>query len=526
MIETMKRRASSALLLACSLLGIAATPSETPIPEKYRLWVDEEVVCIISDFEREAYLSLADDNARNSFIDAFWSARDPTGGTERNEFREEYGKRVEEANDLFSKRKRRAFEDPRGRLYIQLGAPQFRTRYPMEAGLHPIEHWFYQGKKPHGLPGFFNVLFFKDHGVGKYQLYDPVIDGPEALVGTFLHRRSSPDRRRVAIPVGPKVTRTVSTTQDGGDFRDRRKNALRILGSVNPELRRASLSLDPTDPVTTSGMTFASAGRLVGHLQNLENTQPVDEGYVKRVLEGKVEVEYSFRNLGMIAHFHGAFGDTQAGRLHYSIEIPPESMTLQKHKNLTSGALDVVGRIFTIEDETPVFQIDEHVELSLDKTQAARVRSFPFAFVDEIRLVPGRYRAHLIVRNLLTHDFGTVEGEFEVPVRKPGSVSLGPILIADRTRPPGSTKTEPFSFAGRGLAAGSRSRDSPAERAPRGHGDRRSGASIDRQHAGRVDDPRTDRKKREAGTGKVRRIGNGGSWCRYRCSISRRPLPW
>ena len=56
-----------------------ATPAE--LSDRHRRWLEEEVVHIIGDYEREAFLGLTDDKARQLFIDAFWKIRDPTPST-------------------------------------------------------------------------------------------------------------------------------------------------------------------------------------------------------------------------------------------------------------------------------------------------------------------------------------------------------------------------------------------------------------------------------------------------------------
>ncbi len=63
---------------------------------KYREWLDQ-VDAIISPDERSAFLALDKDYQRDAFIERFWEVRDPYQGTGRNEFRERWEARVEEA---------------------------------------------------------------------------------------------------------------------------------------------------------------------------------------------------------------------------------------------------------------------------------------------------------------------------------------------------------------------------------------------------------------------------------------------
>ncbi|MCI0617260.1 GWxTD domain-containing protein, partial [bacterium] len=62
---------------------------ELPLTEPHKKWLDV-VHWIISDYEKTAFLSLKSNEDREKFIAAFWENRDPTPGTEKNEFKEEH----------------------------------------------------------------------------------------------------------------------------------------------------------------------------------------------------------------------------------------------------------------------------------------------------------------------------------------------------------------------------------------------------------------------------------------------------
>src|ERR1039458_3203235 len=65
----------------------------------YKTWLDQEVPYIISDDERKAFLSLANDEEREAFIENFWQRRNPNPDSPENEFREEHYRRIQYAND-------------------------------------------------------------------------------------------------------------------------------------------------------------------------------------------------------------------------------------------------------------------------------------------------------------------------------------------------------------------------------------------------------------------------------------------
>jgi GWxTD domain-containing protein len=124
---------------------------------------------IMSKTEVEIYMHLADDKARDEFIADFWKKRDPSPGSEENEFKEEFYKRVESANRWFYEKGSAAngWNSERGRILLILGFPDQRDQMPMlnNPSIKAAEIWIY-----------FNYalrLEFLDYeGVGELRLYN------------------------------------------------------------------------------------------------------------------------------------------------------------------------------------------------------------------------------------------------------------------------------------------------------------------------------------------------------------------
>jgi GWxTD domain-containing protein len=145
---------------------------------------------IIIKEESKIFLELPP-SARAGFIEEFWKRRDPTPGTESNEYKEAYFQRIEEANHLFRGGGRPGWLQDRGRIYILFGPPNERQTNPMggrtvdaytdpqnmvdgrrvAAGEKPTEIWVYYNllsslQKPHSV----RLVFVDDHGTGDYKL--------------------------------------------------------------------------------------------------------------------------------------------------------------------------------------------------------------------------------------------------------------------------------------------------------------------------------------------------------------------
>ena len=145
---------------------------------------------IITREESKIFLELPP-AARADFIEKFWKRRDPTPGTEINEYKETYVQRIEEANRLFRGGGRPGWLQDRGRIYILFGPPNERETNPMggrtidaytdpqqnvdgrraATGVKPTEIWIYYNllsslQKPHTV----RLVFVDSHGTGDYRL--------------------------------------------------------------------------------------------------------------------------------------------------------------------------------------------------------------------------------------------------------------------------------------------------------------------------------------------------------------------
>jgi GWxTD domain-containing protein len=122
----------------------------------YKTWLNEEVPYIISDDERKAFMSLANDEEREAFIENFWQRRNPNPDSPENEFREEHYRRIQYANDHFAAGKP-GWKTDRGHIYIAFGPADSIDSHPsggmyerpMEEGggetsTFPFEVWHYR----------------------------------------------------------------------------------------------------------------------------------------------------------------------------------------------------------------------------------------------------------------------------------------------------------------------------------------------------------------------------------------------
>ena len=140
----------------------AAAQSETEqsLGAAYAKWLNEDVIYIIQQAERSAFLALTTDEERDKFIEQFWERRNATPGAP-NKFKEEHYRRIAYANEHFASGVA-GWQTDRGHIYILYGPPD-------ELEVHPRrEDWLY-----HHVPGVGDnaqVTFVDSTGHGDFRL--------------------------------------------------------------------------------------------------------------------------------------------------------------------------------------------------------------------------------------------------------------------------------------------------------------------------------------------------------------------
>ncbi|HLE22138.1 MAG TPA: GWxTD domain-containing protein, partial [Vicinamibacteria bacterium] len=282
-------------------------PVERLSPQ-HRKWLEEEVVYIILDREREVFLSLQTVEERERFMEAFWRKRDPNPATPQNEFKLEHYRRIDYANQFLGRETfLPGWKTDRGRMYIILGEPIEIQRFDDYNDTLPAHLWFYQGDPAKGLPSFFYLLFYKRNDVGEYRLYRPVVDGPNELVRGVAGQGARPEQ------------------------------ALAVLKEVNVELARASLSLDPAEPAD-----FENARPSLGNEAMLARIydspkRAIRTDYADAWLEygDRVSAEYSFNYVPNRSLFAVLHGPEATPFIHYSVELDPQNFTMEADEDQT-----------------------------------------------------------------------------------------------------------------------------------------------------------------------------------------------
>jgi len=185
-----------------------ARPIPDHLPEAHRRWL-EEIDVLITDEERELFLSLSKDYQRDAFIDAFWKQRDPYPDTARNEARQRWDEAVANARLHFDD----LAGDVRARFMLLNGVPT--SDHHIDCFNHRLEVWYYEWSPR--TPLRFPVIFQPRWRGGPWKRWDPF----DRSKGLALGRVANFPRGVPGCDFGPlfDAMRLVEEINEGNPYR-------------------------------------------------------------------------------------------------------------------------------------------------------------------------------------------------------------------------------------------------------------------------------------------------------------------
>lgn len=411
------------MLLACLYPNFVLPQSkpEQKMSEHYRQWLEEEVIYIITAKERDVFQKLQTDKEREIFIEAFWKQRDPTPGTPRNEFREEFYQRRKYANEYYGRgTPLPGWKTAQGRIYIILGPPRNIEDHTNINGVYPVQIWSYDGDPNYGLPTGFNIIFFKRHGTGEYILYSPSSDGPESLIADW--------------GTGLSVDYPQNTRNQQGAYQQ--------LVRLAPNLAYQTLSLIPGERVMEGTVSLASM-KLIGNVFSYPQKK-VEDQYAEALLKYKdiIEVDYSANYIDSDASLQIIKDEAGFFMVHYSIE--PKRISVGAYGETYSTNFELDGRISDLDGST-VYQYMKEFPLTFSSEEIKDLSGKSLAIQDLFPLVPGTYKFDFLLKNTVSKQFTTFEANITIP-EESALPAITSLLLGYRLEKNTSTAPESLPF--------------------------------------------------------------------------------
>jgi len=371
------------------------------LEDTYKKWLNQDVVYIITDEERDAFLHLQTNEERDQFIESFWQRRNPNPDASYNDFKEEHYRRIAYANEHFAAGIP-GWKTDRGRIYIEYGKPDEIESHPSggtyerpteEGGgstsTFPFEKWRYRYIEGIGT----EVLL---------EFVDPCMCGEYRLT-------MDPSEKDALLYVpGAGLTELESLGMASKNDRFTRADGTH-LGKTNfePEsmnefnrLERFALINKPPK------VKFNDLAEVVSH-----------------------NINYNLLPFEFRTDFVKITDDTAL--VPFTVQIADRDMTFQEKNGVQQSRINVFGRISTLTGRT-VDTFEDVVSLDIPAELLSQYKDRSSRYWHGALLKPGRYRVDLVLKDVNSPDrLGTIRKAIDVPKFDDSKLETSSLMLAD-----------------------------------------------------------------------------------------------
>jgi len=386
----------------------AAKALRQELGKTYKKWLSEDVIWIITDEERSAFMQLSNDEERDNFIEAFWQRRDPTPDTIENEFKEEHYRRFAYANEHFPAGIP-GWKTDRGRIYIVFGpADEIEShpsggsyQRPMEEGggqtsTFPFETWRYR--------------YIEDIG------QEVIIEFVDSCMCGDYHMtldRSEKDALKYTPNGGLTLYEEMGMASKASRFTN---GGLEQLGQSPFNRDQGSKQFERLE-------TFAKLNKAPAvKFKDLEN-ELVSHKIILNPMPFDVR-----------ADFVKVTSDTVL--VPVTVQIKNRDITFQNKDGVERGTVNIFGRVTTLTGKIvqtfeDTVQVDVPAELLPKTAQNASVywKALP------LRIAQNRYKLDIVVKDVNGDRTGTWSRSIQVPDFSEDRLSSSSLIIADQMEP-------------------------------------------------------------------------------------------
>jgi len=368
----------------------------------YRKWLEEDVLYIITDDEKKAFIHLSTNEEREQFIEQFWQRRNPDQESPDNTFKEEHYRRIAYADEHYASGIP-GWRTDRGRTYIIWGPPDSVESHPSggsydrppeqgggETSTYPFEIWNYRYLE--GIGQDVNLEFV-----------DPTVSGE--------YRLTMDPCEKDALAKVPNAGLTMAETLGQSDKSQRFLNTDGT--TCGKALGGRPASWNEFDRISQ----FAKIG--APPPLKFKDLEPLVSA---RMLRN--QLNFSYRT-----DYMRVTSDTVLVPI--TLQIPNRQLTFQSKEGVHSAALEIFGRVSTLtgrvlqtfEDTVNRDFPDSLLKVSL-QGQSVYQKAVP--------LRPGLYRLDLIVKDVHSGNVGTTYTSIKVPRYEEDKLTSSTLILADQ----------------------------------------------------------------------------------------------
>ena len=368
----------------------------------YRKWLEEDVLYIITDEEKKAFLQLSTNEEREQFIEQFWQRRNPNPESPDNDYKEEHYRRIAYADEHYASGIP-GWKTDRGRTYIIWGPPDSVESHPSggtydrpqeegggETSTYPFEIWNYHYLE--GIGSDVNLEFVDTTMSGEYHLtMDPCEKDALAKVPNAGLTMSE------SMGMSSKANRFMST--DGT--------------TCGQALIGRPASWNEFDRISQFAKVQAPPPLKFKDLEPLVTS---------RVLRNQLSFAYR-------TDFMRVTSDTVLVPI--TLQIPNRQLTFQSREGVHSAILEVFGRVSTITGRV-IQTFEDTVNRDFPESLLRQSLQGQSVYQKAVPLRPGLYRLDLVIKDVHSGNVGTTYTSIRVPRYDEDKLTSSTMILADQ----------------------------------------------------------------------------------------------
>ncbi len=373
----------------------------------YKKWLNEDVVYIITDEERRAFVQLQTNEEREQFIEQFWQRRNPDPDSTDNPFKEEHYRRIAYANEHFASGIP-GWRTDRGRMYIEYGKPDSIETHPtggtwnrpMDQGggtttTYPYEDWTYNYIE--GIGNNVELEFVDTTGTGQYQF------------------TTDPSAKDALLEI-PGAGLTLAEQEGLSDKSQRFLNTdgTHQAAPVNGGMRPASE--DEFSRLELEAKVFAPPQVKFKDLEAIVSS---------RIVRDQLKFTYRF-------DFMRITSDTVLVPI--TVNIPNSQMSFHDRDGVQSATLDLFGRISTLSGRV-VQTFEDTVRQDFPDSLLQQSIKSASVYQKAVPLRPGLYRLDVVVKDTTSNNVGVLNTRLAVPPFEDEKLAASTLILADEISP-------------------------------------------------------------------------------------------
>jgi GWxTD domain-containing protein len=363
-------------------------------------WLNEDVVYIITDEERNAFKQLTTDEERQQFAEQFWLRRDPTPDTVENEMKQEHYRRIAYANQHFASDSP-GWKTDRGRIYITFGPPDEIDAHPSggtynrpaaegggETTTFPFEDWRY--RRIEGIGNDVTIEFVDTRMNGEYHM---TMDPSEKDTLTYV-----PGGLPLAEQFGMS-DKVVPFNRGGGSPMAAPPGAAPASNLFERIQQFARLQIAPQAKID-------DPANAIGKLGTYE-TLPM-----------QVRVDY-LRVTG------------SSVLVNITVQFENRDLQFQKKDGMEKSLVNLFGRVTSM-TRRPITTFEKPLEVNAPPDMLAKYAQQKEIFQQSVPLAPDRYWLNIVAKDTVSGKMNNYEVALDVPHFDADKLGSSSLIFADR----------------------------------------------------------------------------------------------